>query len=329
VYVGREQRLWLPRAVVMTRIGVTGATGFMGSVLVARLADRGDRDVQIRALTRTITSGLRHVPRVEWMQGDLASYRDCASFVAGLDAIVHLAHTHTPLTSNNDLPNDAATNIVPTVTLIQAIRDARTKPHVVYASTGGALYRVDNRRPVMEEDPVEPKTSYGVQKLMGEHYLRLAAREGWITATVLRIGNPYGVLLPPERRQSFIGVALAQILAGSPVRIFGAIENVRDFVHLDDVMRMFELAVEDREGFEIYNVGSGEGRSVREVLALLQRFCGTDVEAAHEPPTADSLRLPPWIVLDVAKARRRLGWSPEVGLEDGLRAMCEQAVAAQ
>jgi UDP-glucose 4-epimerase len=301
----------------------------MGSLLVARLADRDDRALQVRSLTRTITSGLPHLPGVEWMQGDLASTRDCASFVAGLDAIVHLAHTNTPLTSNNDLPSDAAANIVPTVTLFQAIRDAGTKPHVVYASTGGALYRVDGHRPVTEEDPVEPTTSYGIQKLMGEHYLRLAAREGWITATALRIGNPYGVLLPTERRQSFIGVALAQILEGGPVRIFGAIDNVRDFVHLDDVLRMFELAVEQREGFEIYNVGSGEGRSVRDVLALLQRFCGTDVEAAHEPPTADSLRLPPWIVLDVAKARRRLGWSPEVGFEEGLRAMCEHAVGTR
>jgi UDP-glucose 4-epimerase len=313
----------------MTSIGVTGATGYMGSILVARLADRDDPDLRVRALTRTITTGLPHMPRVEWIQGDVASYRDCASFVGGLDAIVHLAHTHTPLTSNKDLPSDAATNIVPTVTLIQALRDAAAQPHVVYASTGGALYRVDERRPVTEEDPVEPTTSYGIQKLMSEHYLRLAAREGWITSTVLRIGNPYGVLLPPERRQSFIGVALAQILEGSPVRIFGAIENIRDFIHLDDVMRMFDLALEHREGFEVYNVGSGEGRSIREVVSLLQRFCGTDVQVAHEPPTADSLRLPSWIVLDIGKARRRLGWSPELRFEDGLRAMCEHAVAAR
>jgi UDP-glucose 4-epimerase len=314
----------------VTTIGVTGASGFMGSVLVPRLARLHDRpDLRVRAMTRTISPVLGHESRVEWMQGDLASYRDCASFVAGLDAIVHLAHTNTPLTSNKDLPSDAATNVVPTVTLLQAVRDGGTTPHVVYASTGGALYRADDRRPVSEESPVEPTTSYGIQKLMGEHYLRLAAREGWITATVLRIGNPYGVLLPPERRQSFIGVALGQILEGKPVRVFGAIDNVRDYVHLDDVMRMFDLTIEQRESFEIYNVGSGEGRSVREVLELLDGFCDTGFEVVHEPSTADALRLPPWIVLDVGKARRKLGWSPEIVFEDGLRAMCEQAVGAR
>src|SRR3990172_13284225 len=96
------------------RIGVTGVSGFMGSILIRRLlADL--QDLQVRALTRTITPALPHDPRVEWMQGDLVSNSDCASFVAGLDAIVHLAHTNTPLTSNKYLPSDAAMNIVPMV----------------------------------------------------------------------------------------------------------------------------------------------------------------------------------------------------------------------
>jgi UDP-glucose 4-epimerase len=311
----------------MQRVGVTGASGFMGSVLVPRLSGGGE--TRVIALTRTIPPiPLAHDSGAEWIQGDLASYRDCATFVAGLDTIVHLAHANTPFTSNKDLPSDAAMNVVPTVTLLQAIREAGTNPHMVYVSTGGALYRGDGRRPVSEESPVEPTTSYGIQKLMGEHYFRFAAREGWITATVLRIGNPYGVLLPLERRQGFIGVALAQILEGSPVRVFGDPDNVRDYVHLDDVMRMFELAIARRVDFEVYNVGNGEGKSVREVLELLQQFSGIEAEVVYEAPTADSNRLPPWIVLDVSKARRELGWRPEVAFEEGLQAMCKQAVAA-
>src|SRR6266511_4800963 len=99
----------------MERIGVTGASGFMGSVLLRRLTEGGKR--RVTALTRTIPpTPLAQDSGVAWMQGDLGSYRDCATFVAGLDAIVHLAHTNTPLTSNKDLPSDAAMNVVPTVT---------------------------------------------------------------------------------------------------------------------------------------------------------------------------------------------------------------------
>jgi UDP-glucose 4-epimerase len=298
----------------------------MGSILVKRLADR--QEFQIRALTRTITPALPHQPRVEWMQGDLVSDRDCVSFVDDLDAVVHLAHTNTPFTSNRDLPSDAAMNIIPTVTLLQALRGSGKTPHLVYISTGGALYRGDVRRPAREDSPVEPTTSYGIQKLMGEHYCRFAAREGWITVTVLRIGNPYGVLLPPERLQGFIGVALAHMLEGSPVRIFGDPENVRDYVHLGDVMRMFELVLTPRSEFEVYNVGSGTGKSVREVLELLQLFAGIDADVVYEPLTVESRRLPSWIVLDVSKASRELGWRPEVPFEAGLQAMCRDAVAA-
>jgi len=311
----------------MERIGVTGASGFMGSVLLPWLTRVPEREVV--ALTRTLSSRPRTDDRVEWVQGDLMSYRDCARFVDGLDAIVHLAHTNTPLTSTSDLSSDAATNIIPLATLLQAIRDGKSRPHVVYPSTGGALYRGDGERPCDEESPLEPTTSYGIQKLMAEHYLRLGAHEGFLTATVLRIGNPYGVLLPVERKQGFVGVALARLLEGLPVSIFGDPENVRDYVHLDDVMRMFGLGLARRSGFDVYNVGSGEGKSVREVLELLQRFAGLVAEVRYEPMTPESRRLPRWIVLDSVKARRELGWEPQLRFADGLRAMCEQAPAAR
>jgi UDP-glucose 4-epimerase len=311
--------------VPVTTVGVTGASGFMGSALLDHLLAR---DVNVVALTRTISGSIRHDAHITWKQGDLGSYHDCVAFVEGVDVIVHLAHTNTPLTSNRDLPSDAAMNVVPLLTLLQAIRDAGARPHVVYASTGGALYRTDGRKPVSEDAAVEPTTSYGIQKLMGEHYLRLAAAEGWITATVLRIGNPYGVLLPPERSQGFIGVTLAHLLEGTPVRVFGDPANVRDYVHLDDVMRMFERAIYRPDGFAVYNVGSGEGRSVQDVLGLLQAYTGIVPVIVHEPATVDSRRLPSWIVLDVTKARQDLDWRPEIRFEDGLRALCEQAVAA-
>jgi UDP-glucose 4-epimerase len=310
----------------MQRIGITGASGFLGSVLLPRLAARG---VRVKALTRTVSPALAHDPAVEWMQGDLLSYGDCTRFVTDVDTIVHLAHTNTPLTSTNDLPGDAATNIVPTATLLQAIRDAGTAPHLVYASTGGALYADDGRHePFTEESPVEPATSYGIQKLTAEHYLRLGAAEGWFTATVLRIGNPYGILLPAERRQSFIGVALARLLERQPVQIFGDPRNVRDYVHLDDVMRMVERSVRGARGWTVYNVGSGEGHSVLDVLELLQAYVGVEADVRYEAESPDARRLPPWVVLDVGKAERELGWVPEIAFAAGLRTLCDDAMAA-
>lgn len=307
------------------RLGITGASGFLGSSLLRRFAER--HDVHVIALTRTLgPSQAVSAANVEWRQVDLASARDCRSFVADVDAIVHLAHTNTPLTSNKSLASDAAANAIPTLTLLEAIRDARTRPHLVYPSSGGALYRPSaDGRPVDEQSPLEPLTSYGILKLAFERYLRMAADEDWLTATVLRIGNPYGVLLPSERLQGFIGVAVRQLLSGHPVRVFGDLDNIRDYVHLDDVCRAVERAFDPPHDFAVYNIGSGRGTSVHEVLAILADVTGEDVRLERDEPAGEAARLPRWIVLDSTKAERELGWRAEVELEAGVAAMWQEA----
>lgn len=312
----------------MTRVGITGASGFIGRALLTRLAARDDLDIV--ALTRTIPAFF--VPaqeHVHWIQGDLMSPPDAAAFVDGLEVIVHLAHTNTPLTSNKDLPSDAAMNLVPTLTLVQALREASSSCHVVFASSGGAIYRgTPDRAPLTEEAPVGPTTSYGIQKLAAELYLSLAADEGWLSATTLRIGNAFGGPLPPERLQGFLGVAAAQLASGDPIRVFGDPTNVRDYVHLDDVCRALELGMSRGPGYEVFNIGSGRGASVAELVDLLGQVANTMPRVDHQPPSRDAQRLPGWIVLDSSKAARELGWSPSVTLEAGVRSLWEEAARA-
>ncbi len=310
----------------MARVGITGASGFLGSYLLSWLARNTEHE--LRALARTIPpTGWPGPPGVTWLQGDLASSRDCTAFAAELDTVVHLAGANTPLTSNADLPADAGANLVPTLTLLQALRELGTRPHVVFASSGGAVYgRSADRLPFGETRPCEPSSSYGIQKLAVEHYLRVAAEGGWLTATALRIGNPYGVLLPPERLQGFIGVALNQLVHGLPIRIFDDPANVRDYVHLDDMCRMFELVLAPREAFAIYNVGSGEGYSVDDVVELLEGFVG-DVRVERQSMRPELQPLPSWVVLDVTKALAELGWAPSVPLEAGLERLSGEVLA--
>lgn len=311
-------------------VGITGASGFLGSALLRHLTTADAGIGELYALTRTLhPDQVVGFPTVKWVQGDLVSPYDCTSFVESLDLIVHLAGVNTPLTSDAHLASDAASNLVPTLTLLQAIREVGHRPHVILASSGGALYRLSgHRRPFRETDPAEPTSSYGIQKLAIEHYLRIAAEQGWLTATSLRIGNPYGVLLPPERRQGFIGVALNQLLHGRPIRIFGNENNVRDYVHLDDLCRMFELVAHRPNGFEVCNVGSGVGHSVAQLIELLGRTVAAPIGVEREAPSEGAERLPDWVVLDIGKAEAAFGWSPTVALEDGLRQLCEEALGA-
>jgi UDP-glucose 4-epimerase len=309
----------------VTTVGITGASGFLGSHLVMHAVGA---DVEVRALTRTLSREHREAARLQWIQGDLGSPRDCERFLDGVDVIVHLAHVNTPLTSNAHLPADAAANLVPSLTLLQQIRESGTRPHLVLASSGGAVYRPRSEQdPIDEEAETAPSTSYGIQKLALEQYLRMAAAEGWLTATVLRIGNAYGTLLPRERLQGFVGVALNYIVHGEPVRIFGDWDNVRDYVHLDDLSRAMMLAAGRPEGFALYNIGSGAGHSVRQIMALLESIVGRPVPLQRDAPTPAAERLVSWVVLDSRRARRSLGWEPRVALEEGLRRLWEEVRA--
>lgn len=307
------------------RVGVTGASGFVGGHVVRHLAARDD--LELVALTRTLAS--RSPPQnVRWIQGDLASAVDCARFVDGVDAVLHLAHVNAPLTSNRDLPADASANLVATVTLLQAIRDQGRPIHVVYASSGGAIYKPSPTGvPLTEDSPLEPLTSYGITKVASESYLRLAAAEGWASSTALRIGNAYGGVLPRERLQGFIGVAIHEIAAGRPVRIFGDPENVRDYVHLRDIAHAFELALAGRPGASVYNIGSGVGTSVQQLVRLLESLAGDALTVEEDvSERAEAAHLPSWAVLDSTRAQEELGWRPEIGLEDGVRELWESVL---
>jgi UDP-glucose 4-epimerase len=308
------------------RIGVTGASGFIGAHLVSQMSARAD--LEIIALTRTL--GPEHVddtPNVRWVQGDLGSPHDCARFVKDLDAVVHLAHVNTPLTSNRDLSSDAALNLGPTLTLLRAIRDRRKRPRIVYASSGGAVYaRTPDGKPLTEVSPVEPTSSYGILKLTVESYLRMAAGEGWISGAALRIGNAYGALLPRDRLQGFLGVAIHEAAAGRPVRIFGDPENVRDYVHLRDITDAFARALEARTGWDVYNIGSGRGTSVRQLMEILQTVAGPELSVEFDRvEVADAELLPHWAVLDSSRARSELGWEPTIELEKGIQELWEGA----
>lgn len=299
------------------KIGVTGAGGLLGGSLLAKLAVA--QHVEVEALARSPVAEKR--ANVRWVVGDLDRPQDCAAFVADLDVVFHFAHKNSPLTSDSDWSSDSRLNLLPTLNLLTAIEGARRRPHVVYPSSGGAVYGVSPERiPFREESACHPGSSYGIQKLAVEHYLRIMAERNLLTATVLRIGNAYGWILPPDRLQGFIGTAVHRVLHGQPIRIVGDPHNVRDYVHVDDICVALLQAMERRAGFEVFNIGTGVGTSVSDIVSILSRRAGRPLDTSlGQIPGAE--RLPPWCVLNISKAARVLGWQPTISLEQGIERM--------
>lgn len=310
-------------------IGFTGSRGFIGSYLLRYVSSR--QMGRVRVFVRKVTIAEEN-SGTEVVHGDLLSLKDCERFAQGLDLIVYLAHRNTPVNSDLDRPNDALLNMIPLLNLLHAIEAANTKPHLIYFSSGGAVYgRGTERIPFRETDPCQPLSSYGIQKLAAEHYLRLAAEKGHLTCTVLRVGNAYGTLLPNQRMQGLIGVAINQVLHKNPVRVFGSLDNIRDYVHLDDICTIVEKVARPKEPFTIVNIGSGRGYSVADVLRNIQSCIDSPLEVDMIPDSECGRWLTDWVVLDITKASTEFGWAPLVDLRDAIRAMvsdCRTQIAS-
>jgi UDP-glucose 4-epimerase len=297
--------------------GIAGSKGFIGSYLSKYVAARDSG--ALRLLARN-TADYHSPDNTEVLHGDLLSRSDCERFAADLKLIYYLAHNNTPVDSDLDMSSDAFVNLVPLLNLLHAIQRLGTKPHLVYFSSGGAVYaRKPELIPYRETDQCAPLSSYGIQKLAAEQYLRLAADKGYLTATVLRVGNAYGTLLSQFRMQGLIGVAINCVVHGKPVRLFGNPNNVRDYIHLEDISDIAVRASVPAQPFSILNVGRGVGHSVLDVIRVIEECRGQSVEI--QPDHSVGNWLTDWVVLDTAKARTEFGWSPTVDLRSGIAGM--------
>lgn len=297
-------------------IGIAGSKGLIGSYLSRYIA--ASKPSGLRLLARN-SEDYRGPEDAEIVNGDLLSRSDCERFAAGLEVIYYLAHNNSPIDSDVDMPSDALVNLVPLLNLLQTIRLLKTKPHLVYFSSGAVYERNPELAPYREADRCGPTSSYVIQKIAAEQYLQLAADKGHLTATILRVGNAYGSLLSQVRCQGLIGVATNRVMNGKAVRVFGSSRNVRDYVHLEDISDIAIRVAIPQQPFSVFNVGSGVGHSVIDVIHIIQDCWGRPVQIWPDDSLGD--RLTDWVVLDITKARAELGWSPRIDLRTGISKM--------
>lgn len=302
---------------------ITGAGGLIGRSLIANLMTRPD--VYITGFD--VVPMPREIP-IRWMQGDLQNQDDCRCIVKNQDMIIHLAHTNSPLTSDRNMVDDVRLNLIPTLNLLKAIGQSGQKPHFIYPSSGGAVYGMSiSGRHFTEDDNCLPMNSYGIQKLAAEHYIRIAALRGTITATVFRIANAYGWLLPPDRTQGFIGTAVMRVLTGKPVRLIGNPENVRDYIYIDDVVDaiLLPLLQNKYEVFGCYNIGTGVGTSVIGVIEIIEKILNRKIDLVFDESEFAQF-LPAEFVLDTKKILTEFGWQSRISLEEGIQRMLNSSL---
>jgi UDP-glucose 4-epimerase len=294
------------------RVVVTGGAGFVGSHVADAFLERGD-DVLV---VDDLSSGSRDNvhPKAELAELDIA---DAAALRDRLDAfepelIAHLAAQSSVTISVENPDLDFASNVRGTFNICQAAAGLRTR--VLFASTGGALYGNDVLIPTPETYVAKPLSPYGASKLAGEAFVATQARSEGLDHVVLRLGNVYGPRQNPHGEAGVVAIFSDRLLDGETPVAYGHGRPTRDYVHVADVTRAFLLAA-DRAVAGTFNIGWGREVSVLELLEVLQRAAGTDVEPRLEPLRAGELDRS---AIDSTAAADTLGWKPQIALEDGV-----------
>ena len=302
---------------------VTGAAGFIGSNLVARLLEDGRRVIGVDDLSTGSLANLadarseRHIGRFEFNRMDVR--RGGVTALAERhrpELIYHLAAQVDVRRSVEDPIRDADINVLGTVAVLEAARQAEVRK-VVYASSIGSYGDPDESELPVDESFTTPALSpYGASKRVAMDYLRTYEQLHGIDWTALTLANVYGPHQTTVGEGGVVATFVGRMLRGQPCSIYGDGEQTRDLVFVDDVVHAFVLAA-DRGSGDRFTIGTGRRTSVNQLFAALSAATNFPHEAVREPARPGEVR---HSSLDSRLAGRELGWKPWTTLEEGLAA---------
>ena len=321
---------------------VTGGAGFIGSNYVHRLVQRGEQVTIFDNLSRG------GAPRnIAWLEetfgkdafrlvvGDLRDAELLRESAKDADVIVHLAGQVAVTTSVVNPRDDFEANALGTFNALEAARLSERNPIFIYSSTnkvyGGMedveiieeatrwLYK-DLVEGCSETQPLDFHSPYGVSKGSGDQYTRDYARIYGLRSVVFRQSCIYGPRQFGVEDQGWLAWMMIAAVTGKQITIYGDGKQVRDVLHVNDLLNAYDLAVEkiDEVKGQVYNIGGGR-RNVMAIWAefgpILERLIGRKIEVARADWRPGDQRV---FYADFRKAQRELGWEPKIDLEEGM-----------
>ena len=299
---------------------LTGGAGFIGSHIADALLARGFHVVVLDDLS---TGKRGNVPAgAEFVQLDVRS-PDAATLVreGGFDVVLHQAAQIDVRKSVADPVHDASINILGALNLLEGVRASASRPRVIFASTGGAIYGDFVTPPNVEDFPKDPDSPYGIAKLAVEHYLAYYGRIHGLETMVLRYANVYGPRQDPHGEAGVVAIFCNRLLDGQPLTVFGDGRQTRDYVHVQDVAAAnaaaatVVLPAAGRLDTRAMNIGTGIETDVLTLAETLRTVSGRESVIQHAPARPGEQQRS---AVSIEKAGRVLGWRPARSLADGL-----------
>jgi len=309
-----------------TKVLVTGGAGFIGSHVVDRLVKDG---YKVKVLDNLSSGKLDNIQghlsskRVDFVKGDIRDVSFVRKSLDGIGTVIHMAAlVSVPLS----IENPALTfdiNLLGTLNMLRTSIEKHINRFVFISSC--AVCGDPASLPVTEKTEAHPISPYAESKLIGERYCLGFSERQMLRSVVLRFFNVYG---PRQGMNEYSGVItrfIERCKNKLPMTIYGDGFQTRDFVNVEDVARAVSISVKSKVDGEVFNIGSGHATSINELAKTILELADIDLEICHEKSRSGDIRAS---YADISKARKLLGYKPQVSLRDGLRCLVQDKIVA-
>lgn len=291
---------------------VVGGTGFIGRHLCEALHRTGISAVTTSRAPDHAFLNL-HAPSIRGISLDDP---ELWHEIARAQAIVYLGSSTKPGLNWRAPDHEIGIDVASMARFVRRAFDVNPSCHVVYASSGGAIYGGQYNSPIREDKDVFPATAYALGKHLSEQTLRFYTYIDRHHVSVLRIANPVG-RWQNGSRHGLVSAAVRASLSADEITIYGEGQNVRDYFDADELAElMVKVALESRGGFRVYNVGSGVGHTELEILALVQETLGQPIKYQFRPARPFDTQ---YAVICAKKIFCDYGWETSLSLQQTIR----------
>lgn len=262
------------------KIAIFGAAGFIGTNLTYKLLDNSQNELVLFDKDLSTYSSFEKADKLKIVEGDFSSPQDYDEFLENQDLVFHLISSTVPASKGIGLVQEIQENVINTIYLLDTCIKRHVK-RVIFLSSGGTVYGKDYTEPFREEQKTNPISSYGLQKVTIENLLYLYHYSYGLDYKIVRLSNPYG---PYQRPNGNIGVVtnfIYQALCGDKLLVYGNGNVVRDFIFIDDAITGILNIAQDSSHVNVYNLGSGIGVSINDILAEIQKVLNISANVVY------------------------------------------------
>jgi len=294
-----------------------GGAGFIGTNLAISLCKDEMNEVKIVDRDESYFNHLKKQPfdNISFQVGSFDNDSNFDKQIEGQDVVFHLASTNIPGTSNEHIPEELESNVIVTARLLDACVRQKIKK-IVFISSGGAVYGKKGKYPIEETMVTYPITSYGIQKVAIEKLLYLYRYQNGLDYRVVRLANPYGPYQRPNGRLGVITTFIYRAINNEELSVYGDGSVIRDFIYIDDAIKGIINITEGENDLRVFNLGSGKGTSVNEVIDTIKGILRKDLKVRYELGRATDVNVN---YLDISRYEKYYGSLNPIALDEGIR----------